>query len=92
MAASLFVIQGRDQGTRFELDGHGVSFSVGRDTGNQIQLHDTEVSRRHAELRRDGDVFLLTDLGSSNGTFVNGQRIRAAASWPAAIRCKSAAP
>ena len=76
MAASLFVIQGRDQGTRFELDGHSVAFPLGRDTGNQIQLHDTEVSRRHAEVRRNGDVFLLNDLGSSNGTFVNNQRIQ----------------
>jgi signal transduction histidine kinase len=76
VAASLFVIQGRDQGTRFELDSHSDSFPLGRDTGNPIQLHDTEVSRRHAELRRNGDVFLLADLGSSNGTFVNNQRIQ----------------
>jgi two-component system, NtrC family, sensor kinase len=76
VAASLFVIQGRDQGTRFELDGQSVAFPLGRDTGNHIQLHDTEVSRRHAELRRSGDVFLLSDLGSSNGTFVNNQRVQ----------------
>ena len=76
MTASLFVIQGRDQGTRFELDSHSVSFPLGRDTGNHIQLHDTEVSRRHAELRRNGDMFLISDLGSSNGTFVNNQRIQ----------------
>ncbi len=76
MTASLFVIQGRDQGTRFELDSHSVSFPLGRDTGNQIQLHDTEVSRRHAEFRRNGDMFLISDLGSSNGTFVNNQRIQ----------------
>ncbi len=75
MAASLFVIQGRDQGTRFELDSHSASFMLGRDTGNRVQLHDTEVSRRHAELRRNGDVFLVVDLGSSNGTFVNNQRV-----------------
>lgn len=75
MAASLFVIQGRDQGTRFELDSHSDSFTIGRDTGNRVQLHDTEVSRRHAELRRNGDVFLVVDLGSSNGTFVNNQRV-----------------
>ena len=76
MTASLFVIQGRDQGTRFELDSHSVSYPLGRDTGNHIQLHDTEVSRRHAELRRNGDMFLISDLGSSNGTFVNNQRIQ----------------
>jgi len=76
VTASLFVIQGRDQGTRFELDSHSVSYPLGRDTGNHIQLHDTEVSRRHAELRRNGDMFLISDLGSSNGTFVNNQRIQ----------------
>ncbi len=75
MTASLFVIQGHDQGTRFELDGEGIAFSLGRDSGNWIQLHDTEISRRHAEFRREEDVILLTDLGSSNGTFVNNQRI-----------------
>jgi signal transduction histidine kinase len=76
VTASLFVIQGRDQGTRFELDSHSVSYPLGRDTANPIQLHDTEVSRRHAELRRNGDMFLISDLGSSNGTFVNNQRIQ----------------
>ncbi|HEX3998181.1 MAG TPA: ATP-binding protein, partial [Pirellulales bacterium] len=76
MAASLFVIQGRDQGTRFELDSQSVAFPLGRDTGNRIQLHDTEVSRRHAELRRNGETFSIVDLGSSNGTFVNNQRIQ----------------
>ncbi len=73
--ASLFVIQGRDQGARFELDSDAAAFSLGREAGNRIQLHDTEVSRHHAELRRAGDDFVLSDLGSSNGTFVNNQRI-----------------
>lgn len=70
---SLFVIQGRDQGTKFELE-EGTT-SVGRDSANQIQLHDTEVSRRHADLRRQGNSLFVTDLASSNGTYVNGKRI-----------------
>jgi two-component system, NtrC family, sensor kinase len=70
---SLFVIQGRDQGTKFELE-EGL-LGLGRDSSNPIQLHDTEVSRRHAELRREGPSLTLTDLGSSNGTYVNGRRI-----------------
>ncbi len=70
---SLFVIQGRDQGTKFELE-EGLS-GLGRDSSNPIQLHDTEVSRRHAEVRREGPVLTLTDLGSSNGTYVNGRRV-----------------
>ena len=76
MTASLFVISGRDQGTRFELDAERVSYSIGRDAGNRVQLHDTEVSRRHAEVRRQGTVVVLTDLGSSNGTFVNNQQVQ----------------
>jgi len=71
---SLFVIQGRDQGTRFRLD--DPTITLGRDTSHSVQLHDTEVSRDHAELFRRGEKYLLRDLGSSNGTFVNGQSVK----------------
>ncbi len=70
---SLFVIRGVDQGTRFELDLPVVG--LGRESSNSIQLHDTEASRRHAEILRADDTYTLTDLDSSNGTFVNGQRV-----------------
>ncbi len=70
---SLFVFRGNDQGMRFELEAETVH--LGRDASNTIQLHDTEISRRHAILRRTGRDYTLTDLGSSNGTFVNGQRV-----------------
>ena len=73
--ASLFVIQGRDQGVRYELDARGEALYLGRDAGNRVQLHDTEVSRRHAEIRRLGEKYLIVDLGSSNGTFVNNGRV-----------------
>ena len=72
---SLFVIQGRDQGTRFELAPGEDQQSLGRDAGNFIQIHDTEVSRRHAEIRRVDGKYYLVDLGSSNGTYVNAERI-----------------
>jgi two-component system NtrC family sensor kinase len=71
--ASLFVIQGRDQGRRFELDQNSVT--IGRDSGNPIQLHDNEVSRRHAEIRYSNGGYVLADLSSSNGTFVNDQTV-----------------
>ncbi len=71
---SLFVIRGNDQGTRFELQ--GPSISLGRDVSNVIQLHDTEVSRQHSDIRVQDGVFTLTDLNSSNGTFVNGKRVQ----------------
>jgi two-component system NtrC family sensor kinase len=73
--ASLFVIQGRDQGVRFELDAGGPAAVIGREAGNRVQVHDTEVSRRHAEVRQEGEAFWLTDLNSSNGTFINNERI-----------------
>jgi two-component system, NtrC family, sensor kinase len=71
--ASLFVIQGADQGKRFELTSGVVP--IGRDHSNAVRLHDTEVSRRHAELRFQRDVCQLVDLKSANGTFVNGQAV-----------------
>lgn len=70
---SLFVIKGRDQGTRIRLD--GATVTLGRGVSNAIQLHDTEISREHAEFRRRGEAFLIRDLGSSNGTFVNGEPV-----------------
>jgi two-component system NtrC family sensor kinase len=70
---SFFVIQGRDRGTRFELEKPVVA--VGRDVRNDIHLQDTEISRRHAELRQADESFTVHDLGSSNGTFVNGTAI-----------------
>jgi signal transduction histidine kinase/pSer/pThr/pTyr-binding forkhead associated (FHA) protein len=70
---SLFVIQGRDQGKRFELQDRVLG--IGRDPSNRIRLHDTEVSRRHAELHRVEDGYRWVDLGSSNGSFVNSIRV-----------------
>jgi len=71
--ASLFVIRGNDQGTRFELTEERMG--IGRDPANAILVHDSEVSRHHAEIRFQEHRHLLLDLGSSNGTYVNGRRI-----------------
>jgi hypothetical protein len=46
---------------------------IGRMSTNDVVLSDPNVSRRHAELRRAGDRWLLVDLGSTNGTTVNGK-------------------
>ncbi len=67
--ASLFVIQGADQGKRFEFTSPLVT--LGRDDSNTVKVQDLEVSRRHAELRRDQDSYKLIDLRSANGTYVN---------------------
>ena len=70
---SLFVIQGRDQGKRFELE-VGVTH-IGRDSDNTIKLHDTEISRHHAQVRIEDEGSEWIDLGSSNGSFVNSLRV-----------------
>jgi hypothetical protein len=49
---------------------------IGRLPECQVVLQDSNVSRRHAELRRNGDGVILTDLGSTNGTRVNGTPVR----------------
>ena len=71
--SSLFVIQGRDQGRRFELSERVLS--IGRDPSNRIRLNDTEVSRRHAELRQTENGYRWFDRESSNGSFVNSVRV-----------------
>jgi pSer/pThr/pTyr-binding forkhead associated (FHA) protein len=49
--------------------------TIGRTDENQIVLEHTKVSRRHAEVVRKGDSFLLRDLGSTNGTWLQGERV-----------------
>ena len=48
---------------------------IGRVQGMDIQIDHVSVSRRQAEICRDGDAWLVRDIGSSNGTFVNGERL-----------------
>ncbi|MCA9268203.1 MAG: FHA domain-containing protein [Planctomycetales bacterium] len=74
--ASLFVIKGPDQGKRFDLESPVIT--LGREGANRYRLRDTEVSRRHVEVRRDEEGYSALDLGSSNGTYLNGQRIESA--------------
>jgi pSer/pThr/pTyr-binding forkhead associated (FHA) protein len=53
-------------------------FTVGRDPGNDIILRDPKVSRHHAEIAFERGFFVLHDLASANGTYVNSKRIRVA--------------
>lgn len=50
---------------------------VGRGQGMDILIDNVSVSRRQAELRQEGSTWTVRDLGSSNGTFVNGERVTA---------------
>ena len=69
----LIVIRGADEGKQFELS--GPLLGLGRDASNAVRLHDTEVSRRHAECRQIEGGYCLVDVGSANGTFLNGERV-----------------
>ena len=49
---------------------------IGRAPDSNVPLNDTLASRHHARIEMQGNVFMVTDLGSTNGTLVNGQRIQ----------------
>jgi pSer/pThr/pTyr-binding forkhead associated (FHA) protein len=53
-------------------------FTLGRDPGNDIIVRDPKVSRHHAEIVFERGFFVLHDLASANGTYVNGKRVRVA--------------
>src|SRR5574342_1317081 len=69
----LIMRSGPTPGAAFTLEGDQIT--VGRDSTNEIVINDAEVSRRHARLTFQGGKYVLEDLGSTNGTFVNGQRL-----------------
>jgi pSer/pThr/pTyr-binding forkhead associated (FHA) protein len=76
-AATLVVTRGPGSGSRFLLDADVVQ--VGRHPDSDIFLDDVTVSRRHAELARVSAEWIVRDVGSLNGTYVNRQRIEDAA-------------
>lgn len=71
--ALLVVQRGPGAGSRFLLDNDLVS--AGRHPESEIFLDDVTVSRRHADFRRTGGSFTVSDVGSLNGTYVNRDRI-----------------
>ena len=71
----LLVQQGPRAGQSFDLNKPIVT--LGREVGNDIVLEDPQVSRHHARLTLATGGYVIEDLGSTNGTAVNGQRISA---------------
>jgi predicted component of type VI protein secretion system len=69
----LVVQSGPNQGRVTPLEKNEIF--IGRDLGNDLVVNDAEVSRRHARLVLQAGGFVLEDLGSTNGTTVNGQRL-----------------
>jgi two-component system NtrC family sensor kinase len=70
---SLAVVQGPDHGKTFDINGS--SLVIGRDPSCDVPLRDPGISRHHARLELRGDHYVLKDLGSANGTYVNGMRV-----------------
>jgi len=75
-SALLVVKRGPNAGSRFLLD--QAMTSAGRHPDSDIFLDDVTVSRRHAEFRQDGEEFLVVDVGSLNGTYVNREPVDSA--------------
>ena len=50
--------------------------TIGRDTASVLCLSEESVSRKHCAIQTDGDTYRVIDFDSSNGTFVNGQRVK----------------
>jgi serine phosphatase RsbU (regulator of sigma subunit) len=70
----LVIVNGAEAGNAFELN--APELVIGRQTGTHIRLDGQKVSRRHARVFRDGEGFHVEDLGSSNGTFLNGMKLQ----------------
>jgi predicted Zn finger-like uncharacterized protein len=73
---SLAVIMGANAGQIYTVGKPRIV--LGRGTESDVQLHDSEVSRKHAMLEIRGDDGVLIDLGSTNGTYVDGVRVQRA--------------
>ncbi len=72
----LVVRRGPQPNQSYELTGDVTN--IGRDITNDIVINDREVSRHHLRLMRGSDGYTIEDLGSTNGTFVNGKRLTGA--------------
>jgi pSer/pThr/pTyr-binding forkhead associated (FHA) protein len=53
-------------------------FRIGRDSACELQLYDVRISRRHAQIEATNGQYVVSDLGSTNGVFINGRRIESA--------------
>jgi pSer/pThr/pTyr-binding forkhead associated (FHA) protein len=71
------VARGPNAGSTYRLEAEPVA--AGRHPDSDIFLDDITVSRRHAVIERSGETFLLRDVGSLNGTYVNRERVEESA-------------
>jgi len=71
--AMLTIVEGEGKGSTFELKDDEIT--IGRASSNMIVLKEAKVSRHHAVIKRLGDGFLIQDMRSSNGVYVNNERV-----------------
>jgi hypothetical protein len=71
--AMILIVRGANKGSRFLVTAEGAS--IGRSPASAIFLDDVTVSRSHASITKNADAFILKDLGSLNGTYINNVSI-----------------
>ena len=69
----IYIMKGPEKGRSFELKGDMTT--IGRGVDADIRLSDKTVSKRHTQIMQRGNKYVLKDLGSKNGTFLDGKRI-----------------
>jgi len=69
----LTLLLGRKTMRVYDIDQETIS--IGRDEDTDIVIDNTSVSRKHAEIRKEGFRWVVEDMGSSNGTYLHGQKI-----------------
>lgn len=70
----LVILKGRRKGRDFRIDKE--NSVLGRDGSCDYVVEDDSVSRQHVRIRKEGDAFVLFDLGSGNGSYVNGEPVQ----------------
>src|SRR3990172_11873710 len=70
----LIILEGEQIGQRWTIEGD--EFLIGRGGNCHMVLPERQVSREHLRIHRQGDTYLLTDLHSKNGTWVNGEQVK----------------
>lgn len=71
--AQIHIQRGKEKGKRIQVDQFPIT--VGRDETNSIQLDDPEISRFHFRIKKRGRLFIVEDLESKNGTYLNGDKV-----------------
>ena len=71
----LKIFFGEEQEDKVFVLEEGKSYKIGRSKDAEIRLKDIKVSREHCEVKVEGDKHVIKDLGSRNGTYLNGERV-----------------